>query len=69
MLERDFDEIPGLYFDVQMLVSDPPYIATRIDFDCTPKGEFFGLHVSGKKVSFSENVIYGGLHLSNAGCR
>jgi len=58
MLERDFDEIPDLYFDVQMLVSDPPYIASRIVFNCTPKGKFFGIHVNGKKVSFSENVIY-----------
>ena len=58
MLERDFDEIPDLYFDVQMLVSDPPYVASRIVFECTPKGKFFGLHVSGKKVCFSENVIY-----------
>ena len=26
MLERDFHEIPDLYFDVQLLISDPPYI-------------------------------------------
>ena len=58
MLERDFDEIPDLYFDVQMLVSYPPYMASRIVFDCTPKGKFFGLHINGKRVSFAENVIY-----------
>jgi predicted ester cyclase len=58
LLERDFDEIPDLYFNVQMLISDPPYIARRIGFDCTPKGKFFGLHVNGKRVSFAENVIY-----------
>jgi predicted ester cyclase len=58
MLERDFDEIPDLYFNVQMLISDPPYIASRIGFDCTPKGKFFGLRVNGKRVSFTENVIY-----------
>ena len=58
MLERDFDEIPDLYFDVRMLVSDPPYIASRIVFNCTPKGKFSGLHVNGKRVSFAENVIY-----------
>jgi len=58
MLERDFDEIPDLYFNVQMLISDPPYIASRIGFDCTPKGKFLGLHVNGKRVSFTENVIY-----------
>jgi predicted ester cyclase len=58
MLERDFDEIPDLYFNVQMLISDPPYIASRIEFDCTPKGKFLGLHVDGKRVSFTENVFY-----------
>jgi predicted ester cyclase len=58
MLERDFDEIPDLYFNVQMLISDPPYIASRIGFDCTPKGKFFGLPINGKRVSFAENVIY-----------
>ncbi len=58
MLERDFDEIPDLYFNIQMLISDPPYIASRLGFDCTPKGTFLGLHVSGKRVSFTENVFY-----------
>jgi predicted ester cyclase len=58
MLERDFDEIPDLYFNVQTLICDPPYLASRIGFDCTPKGKFFGLHVNGKRVSFTENVIY-----------
>jgi predicted ester cyclase len=58
MLERDFDEIPDLHFNIRMLISDPPYIASRLDFDCTPKGTFLGLHVDGKQVSFSENVIY-----------
>ena len=58
MLERDFDEIPDLYFSIKMLISDPPYIAARLGFDCTPKGAFLGLHVSGKRVSFTENVFY-----------
>ena len=57
MLERDFHEIPDLYFD-QLLISDPPYIASRLEFDCTPKGKFLGLHVNGKRVSFTENVFY-----------
>jgi predicted ester cyclase len=58
MLKSDFDEIPDLYFDVQLLISDPPYIASRLAFDCTPKEKFLGLHVNGKRVSFAENVIY-----------
>jgi len=58
MLERDFDEIPDLYFNIKLLISDPPYIASRLGFDCTPKATFLGLHVKGKRVSFTENVIY-----------
>jgi predicted ester cyclase len=58
MLERDFDEIPDLYFNVQMLISDPPYMASRLGFDCTPKERFLGLPVNGRRVSFAENVIY-----------
>ena len=58
MLERDFREIPDLYFDIRLLICDPPYIASRLRFDCTPKGNFLGLHVNGKKVSFTENVFY-----------
>ena len=58
MLERDFQEIPDLCFDIQLLVSDPPYIASRLRFDCTPKGRFLGLHVNGKRISFTENVFY-----------
>ena len=59
MLERDFCEIPDLHFDIQLLISDPPYIASRLRFNCTPKGTFLGLHVNGKRVSFTENVFYG----------
>ena len=29
MLERDFAAIPDLYFDIQLLISDPPRIASR----------------------------------------
>ena len=58
MLEKDFYEISDLYFDIQLLISDPPYIASRLKFDCTPKGKFLGLLVNGKRVSFTENVFY-----------
>jgi predicted ester cyclase len=58
MLERDFDQIPDLYFDIRMLVSKPPYIASRLAFHCAPKGTFLGLAVNGKRVSFTENVFY-----------
>lgn len=58
MLERDFDEIPDLSFNIQLLISDPPYVASRLGFACTPKGKFLGLPVNGKGVSFTENVFY-----------
>ncbi|WP_316213833.1 ester cyclase [Bradyrhizobium sp. SZCCHNR2032] len=58
MLEQDFREIPDLHFNIDLLISDPPHIASRLRFECTPKGEFLGLPVDGKKVSFAENVFY-----------
>jgi predicted ester cyclase len=58
MLERNFDEIPDLQFNIELLISDPPYIASRLTFNCTPKGKFLGLDVNGKRVSFTENVFY-----------
>ena len=58
MLEQDFQDIPDLHFSILLLMSDPPYIASRLGFDCTPKGNFLGLDVNGKRVSFTENVFY-----------
>jgi predicted ester cyclase len=58
MLERDFTEIPDLHFNIEMLVSAPPVIASRLRFDCTPKAKFLGLEVNGRKVCFAENVFY-----------
>jgi predicted ester cyclase len=58
MLERDVEEIPDLRFEIRLLVCDPPRVASRLRFDCTPKGEFLGLQVNGKRVTFAENVFY-----------
>ncbi len=58
MLEKDFAEIPDLHFDIRLLVVDPPHVASRLAFDCTPKGTFLGLAVNGRRVSFTENVFY-----------
>ncbi len=58
MLARDFDEIPDLYFNVELLICDPPFVASRIAFDCTPKGKFLDLNINNERVSFSENVFY-----------
>lgn len=58
MLEDDFRAIPDLRFVIEFLVSDPPRIASRLQFDCHPKGMLFGLPVNGKRVKFAENVFY-----------
>jgi predicted ester cyclase len=58
MLEKDFSEIPDLGFNVELLVVEPPCVASRLRFNCTPKGRFLGLGVHGTKVSFAENVFY-----------
>ncbi len=58
MLIENFEDIPDLYFNIQLFVSDAPYLASRLAFDCTPKGELFGVPVNGRRVSFSENVFY-----------
>jgi len=58
MLERDFYEIPDLHFNIELLISDAPYIASRLAFDCSPRGKFLGLDLNGKRVCFTENVFY-----------
>jgi predicted ester cyclase len=58
MLERDFREIPDLSFDVALLLCDPPHVAARLRFDCTPRGTFLGLKLDGRRVAFAENVFY-----------
>lgn len=58
MLEKDFDEIPDLHFKIDLMISDPPYVASRLAFHCSPKARFLGLDVNGRRVSFTENVFY-----------
>ncbi|OXI30229.1 ester cyclase [Burkholderia sp. AU16741] len=58
MLEQDFRDIPDLRFDIRLLVCEPPHVACRLRFACSPKGTFMGLAVDGRKVTFAENVFY-----------
>jgi predicted ester cyclase len=58
MLERDFQEIPDLHFNIELLVAEAPHVACRLSFDCAPNGLFLGLPVNGKRVRFAENVFY-----------
>jgi predicted ester cyclase len=58
MLERDFQDIPDLRFNIALLLVETPHVAARLVFDCSPKGAFLGLPVNGQRVSFAENVFY-----------
>jgi len=58
MLESDYMQIPDLHFEIQLLITDPPRIASRLQFDVTPKAGFLGLPVNGQRVRFCENVFY-----------
>ncbi len=58
MLEGDFRAIPDLRFEIELVISDPPRIASRLHFDCTPRGMLFDFPVNGKRITFAENVFY-----------
>jgi predicted ester cyclase len=58
MLERDFEEIPDLAFNIELMVCKPPHVASRLRFNCRPKGLFLGLPVNGRQITFVENVFY-----------
>ncbi|HEY0330246.1 MAG TPA: ester cyclase [Rhodopseudomonas sp.] len=58
MLQRNFAEIPDLAFNIDLVICDPPRLASRLCFDCTPRGDFLGVAVNGRRVSFAENVFY-----------
>ncbi|MGN7292526.1 ester cyclase [Rhizobium sp. SAFR-030] len=58
MLEKDYRDIPDLRFEADLIVCEPPRLAARLSFDCTPKGKFLGLPVNGRRVEFTENVFY-----------
>lgn len=58
MLQRDFTDIPDLQFTVELLVVEPPNVACRLAFNCTPRSRFLNIDVGGLKISFAEHVFY-----------
>ncbi|WP_263263275.1 ester cyclase [Pseudomonas sp. RIT-PI-S] len=58
MLENDVRTIPDLRFNIEVLVAEPPHVAARLRFDCSPRGEFLGLQTHGERITFCENVFY-----------
>src|ERR1700722_14553451 len=54
MLERDCEEIPALQFNIELLICDPPHVASRLRFDCRPKSLFLGLPVNGRRIVFTK---------------
>jgi predicted ester cyclase len=58
MLEQDFRDIPDLQFNIALLVANETHVASRLAFDCSPRGMFMGLPVNGRRLAFTENVFY-----------
>jgi predicted ester cyclase len=58
MLETNFIDIPDLHFNIELLFSEPPHMACRLHFNCTPRAKFLNLNINGMKISFAENVFY-----------
>lgn len=58
MIARDIAAIPDLFFAIGLLVVAGDMVACRLNFDCTPQGEFLGLPPTGRRISFSEHVFY-----------
>lgn len=58
MLAGNYRDIPDLRFVVDLLLADASTVASRLRFDCRPRGEFLGLRIDGRQVVFHENVFY-----------
>ncbi|MFC7557332.1 ester cyclase [Pseudoroseomonas wenyumeiae] len=58
MLEQNVRDIPDLRFEADLLVVQPPQVASRLRSDCCPIGLFLDLPVNGRHVTFYENVFY-----------
>ncbi len=58
LLADDVERIPDLHYEIQLLVVGPDQVAGRLWFDCAPVGEFLGIDVGGRRVSFAEHVFY-----------
>jgi len=58
MLEKDVSDIPDVHFDIELLVAEANFVASRLRFDCTPAVSFLGMDTAGKRIAFTENVFY-----------
>jgi predicted ester cyclase len=58
MLKLYCADVPDLHFEVHMLASQPPIVASRLVSNCTPGNTFLGLPVHRKRISFSESAFY-----------
>jgi predicted ester cyclase len=58
LLIDDVRRIPDLHYAIQLLVVGADQVACRLWFDCSPREEFLGIDVRGRRVSFAEHVFY-----------
>ena len=58
MLVNDYITIPDLRFNAELVVCNGPILGARLHFDCSPRADFLGLPINGKRVKFSEHAFY-----------
>lgn len=58
MLVNDYRAIPDLRFNPVLVVCNGSNLAARLRFDCSPRADFLGLPINGKRVKFSEHAFY-----------
>ena len=56
-IER-LEHVPDLKYEIDFMVVEPPMVAVRLCFNCTPCGKIYGLPVNGRRVLFSANGFY-----------
>ncbi|WP_214402666.1 ester cyclase [Pseudonocardia lacus] len=58
LLAADIAAVPDLVYDARIVVADGNRVACRLLFDCTPRSEFLGFAVDGRRLVFAEHVFY-----------
>ncbi len=58
LIEDSIAAAPDLKFRIGLLVVEGDMVSAKLDFDCTPRGDFIGLQGDGRRVSFAEHVFY-----------
>ena len=56
--QEEFRTIPDLHFAVDIVTVNEHTVGSRLMFNISPQGDFLGLPVNGRRISFCEHVFY-----------